>query len=243
MFERLLVVRSFVFVDFQKYSDAYMFHALTPHPPINVSPVQPVVDFLDAAAKLQGTVVAYDSSARIQFRRFILHTLGDDATDATDLQRRIKAGESVKVPLHPCQAIFQGFCRIRLARVRCYLGGAKILRPAVSEAQTLRLFLKTPRSFSDIDLASAWVRNAAGTVKASDFVGDARTILFAYDLGDRTVVCDGEYSRRRGFALQTPLTEWEISIAPGGLGVQGLDLDGLTGLKMEFWCDVTLCDH
>lgn len=244
MFERLLAVRSLVFADFQNYSDAYMFHALTPYSPINVSPVQPVVDFLNAAAKLQGTVVAYDSGARIQHRRFTIHTLGDGVTDAADLQRRIKAGESVKVSLHPDnQALFQGFCRIRLARTRCYLNGAaKSLQPTmVNETQTLKVLLKTPGIFSDVGLSSTWVSNAAGTIKSSDYVGDARTFLFEYELGDQAViVCDGEYNRRRGFALQTPLTEWEVSVAPGG--IQNVDLDGLTGLKMEFWCDVTLCD-
>ncbi|KAK4165504.1 hypothetical protein QBC43DRAFT_208068 [Cladorrhinum sp. PSN259] len=239
MFDRLMTIRSFIFLDFQTYSDAYMFHALTPYSPITVSPVQPVVDFLDAAAKLQGSVAAFDSSVQIQRRRFTVRTLGD-ATDAADLQRRIKAGEPVTVSLHPDQAIFQGFSRIRLARARCYLDGAKTLRP-VTEAETLRLFLKTLGRFSDIDLPGTGNRDVATTYTASDFVGDARTVLFEYDPIDQTVVCDGEYSRQ-GCTPQTPLTEWEVSIAPGGLGAEDLDLARLTGLKMEFWCDVTLRD-
>ncbi|KAK4663532.1 hypothetical protein QC763_609220 [Podospora pseudopauciseta] len=234
MFDRLLSIRSLIFLDFQSYSEAYMFHALTPYSPITFSPVQPVVDFLDAAAKLQGSVVAFGSRVQIQNRRFVIRTLGN-ATDATDLRAQFGAGQSVTVSLRPDQNIFNGFSRIRVSRVRCYLDGVKTVYPP-TEMDTLRLYLKTPGRFSDIALPGA------RTDRVSNFVGDARALLFEYVPLDGSIVCDGEYSQQRDCTLQTPLTEWEVCIAPGGLEVKDLDLEELTGLRMEFWCDVTLGD-
>lgn len=104
------------------------------------------------------------------------------------------------------------------------------------------MYLKTSGRFSDIALPGSRTRHAAVASRASDYVGDARTLLFEYDPEDHTIVCDGEHSQQRDYTAQTPLTEWEVSLAPGGLGVEELDLEGLTGLKMEFWCDVTLSD-
>lgn len=234
MFDRLLSIRSLIFLDFQSYSEAYMFHALTPYPPITFSPVQPVVDFLDAAAKLQGSVAAFGSRVQIQNRRFVIRTLGN-ATDATDLRAQLGAGQSVTVSLRPDQNIFNGFSRIRVSRVRCYLDGVKTVCPPTG-MDTLRLYLKTPGRFSDIALPGA------RTDRVSNFVGDARALLFEYVPLDGSIVCDGEYSQQRDCTLQTPLTEWEVCIAPGGLEVKDLDLEELTGLRMEFWCDVTLGD-
>ncbi|KAK5661826.1 hypothetical protein OQA88_9928 [Cercophora sp. LCS_1] len=238
MFDRLLTIRSLVFLDFQTYSEAYMFHALTPTPPIAFSPVQPVIDFLDAAAKLQGTVVAFGSRVQIQQRRFTVRTLGDTA-DAVELRKRLEAGESVVVSLRPDQALFRGFCRIRVSRVRCYLDGVKANRP-VTESDTLRLYLKTSGRFSDISLPGAHTRDVASAHRVSDFVGDARTLLFEYDPEDLRIVCDGEHSQQRDYTLQTPLTEWEVAVAPGGLEAKDLNFERLTALRMEFWCDVTL---
>ncbi|KAK4172154.1 hypothetical protein QBC36DRAFT_349786 [Triangularia setosa] len=234
MFNRLLMIRSLIFLDFQTYSEAYMFHALTTCPPISVLPIQPVAKFLDAAAKLQGSVAAFGSRVQIQNRRFTIYTLGN-AADAMELRTRLHAGESITVSLHPDQPIFQGFSRIRVVRVRCYLDGAKTIRPP-AEIETLRLYLKTSGRFSDIALPGA------RRDRVYNFVGEVRTLLFEYDVGDWTIVCDGEYSQQRDCTLQTPLTEWEVTIAPGGLEMKDLDLEGLTGLRMEFWCDITLSE-
>ncbi|KAK0665601.1 hypothetical protein QBC41DRAFT_282591 [Cercophora samala] len=234
MFDRLLTIRSLVFLDFQSYSEAYMFHALSPCSPITFSPVQPVVDFLDAAAKLQGSVAAFGSRVQIQSRRFAIRTLGN-AIDADDLRARLSAGKSITVSLCPDQVLFNGFSRIRVSRARCYLDGVKTVCSTL-ETKTMRLYLKTPGRFSDIALPGAW------TDRVSNFVGDARALLFEYDLEDGAIICDGEYSQQRDCTLQTPLTEWEISIAPGGLEAKDLNLEGLTGLRMELWCDVTLSE-
>jgi hypothetical protein len=117
MFDRILAIRSLVFVDFQTYAEAYMFHSLTAHPPISPSPVKPVVDYLEDAARLQGHVIAFGSRVMVQQRQFTIHTLGA-AADATELRQTLVHDGMVTVILNPDHEAFRGFSRIRVARVR-----------------------------------------------------------------------------------------------------------------------------
>lgn len=96
MFDRLLTIRSLVFLDFQIYSEAYMFHALTDRPPVHISPVKPVPDYLEDAAKFQANIATFGSRVMVQQRKFSILTCGD-AADATALQIRLLRGDAVNV--------------------------------------------------------------------------------------------------------------------------------------------------
>ena len=102
----------------------------------------------------------------------------------------------------------------------------------------LRLLLQTNGRFTDIGFPA--VLQPVSYVRS--FVGDARTLLFEYNTNDESIICDGAYGQMRDYTRQTPITDWKISIGEGGLRAQDLDLSNLRGLRMEFWCDVTLLD-
>ncbi|KAH6649504.1 hypothetical protein F5144DRAFT_635096 [Chaetomium tenue] len=244
MFDRLLAIRSLVFVDFQTYVAAHMFHCLTLRPLVTLSPVKRVVDYFDDAAALQSSAAEFGSRVMVQQRRFTIHTLGD-GTDIADLRNKLRTTGTINVTLDPSHEAFKGFCRIRLSKARCYLEGAKIGSSPRSTAHdaTLRLYLRTPGRFYDIGLPR---RAIPGNVEYSSyraFVGDKRTLLFEYSPQDGSIACDGDYYTPRSLSTQqTPLTDWEVVIAPGGLRAKDMDLEGLTGLRMELWCDMTLLD-
>lgn len=117
MFDRLLSIRSLVFLDFYMYSEAYMFHALTDKPPVNISPVKPVLDYLEDAARFQGNVAAFGSRVMVQQRKFSILTCGD-AVNTSSLRDKLLKNESVFVSLDPKDAMFAGFSRIRVSKAR-----------------------------------------------------------------------------------------------------------------------------
>ncbi|EWZ30181.1 uncharacterized protein FOBCDRAFT_144708 [Fusarium oxysporum Fo47] len=237
MFDRLLSIRSLVFLDFYMYSEAYMFHALTDKPPVNISPVKPVLDYLEDAARFQGNVAAFGSRVMVQQRRFSILTCGD-AVNTSSLRDKLLKNESVFVSLDPKDAMFAGFSRIRVSKARCYLEGASVApdSDATGEGAGIRLFLKTSGRFYDINLPG----RKDGAAPFNAFVGDARALLFEYSVKDRSIICDGEYGQNLDYTRQSPLTEWELSIGAGGLQARDLDFTNLKGIRMEFWCDITL---
>ncbi|KAL9562967.1 hypothetical protein ACKAV7_012918 [Fusarium commune] len=79
-----------------------------------------------------------------------------------------------------------------------------------------------------------------GAAPFNVFVGDARALLFEYSVEDRSIICDGEYGQNLDYTRQSPLTEWELTIGAGGLQAKDLDFTDLKGIRMEFWCDITL---
>ncbi|KAM0400565.1 hypothetical protein ACHAPZ_005634 [Fusarium culmorum] len=238
MFDRLLTIRSLVFLDFQIYSEAYMFHALTDRPPVHISPVKPVPDYLEDAAKFQANIATFGSRVMVQQRKFSILTCGD-AADATGLQSRLLKGDAVNVTLSPENPMFAGFSRIRVSKARCYLEGAitAVTENGLVKKNDLRLLLRTSGRFYDINLPGS-KKDAPAEYNA--YVGDARTLLFEYNIDDGSITCDAEYGQRLDYTQHSPLTEWEISIAPGGLQAKDLNMSGITGLRMELWCDFTL---
>ncbi|EYB33338.1 hypothetical protein SNK05_003988 [Fusarium graminearum] len=201
MFDRLLTIRSLVFLDFQIYSEACMFHALTDRPPVHISPVKPVPDYLEDAAKFQANIATF--------------------------------GSRVMLTLRLCKV---GFSEVMLSMLhRCYLEGATAASSV--EKNDLRLLLRTSGRFYDINLPGS---KKDGPVEYNAYVGDARTLMFEYNIDDGSITCDAEYGQRLDYTQHSPLTEWAISIAPGGLQAKDLDMSGITGLRMELWCDFTL---
>ncbi|CZS79264.1 unnamed protein product [Fusarium graminearum] len=201
MFDRLLTIRSLVFLDFQIYSEAYMFHALTDRPPVHISPVKPVPDYLEDAAKFQSNIATF--------------------------------GSRVMLTLRLCKV---SFSEVMLSMLhRCYLEGATAASSV--EKNDLRLLLRTSGRFYDINLPGS---KKDGPVEYNAYVGDARTLMFEYNIDDGSITCDAEYGQRLDYTQHSPLTEWAISIAPGGLQAKDLDMSGITGLRMELWCDFTL---
>ncbi|KAM5376208.1 hypothetical protein ACJA88_007319 [Fusarium oxysporum] len=237
MFDRLLSIRSLVFLDFYMYSEAYMFHALTDKPPVNISPVKPVLDYLEDAARFQGNVAAFGSRVMVQQRKFSILTCGD-SVNTSSLRDKLLKNESVFVSLDPKDAMFAGFSRIRVSKARCYLEGASVApdSDATGEDAGIRLFLTTSGRFYDINLPG----RKDGAAPFNAFVGDARALLFEYSVEDRSIICDGEYGQNLDYTRQSPLTEWELSIGAGGLQARDLDFTNLKGIRMEFWCDITL---
>ncbi|UZP36543.1 hypothetical protein NXS19_004359 [Fusarium pseudograminearum] len=238
MFDRLLTIRSLVFLDFQIYSEAYMFHALTDRPPVHISPVKPVPDYLEDAAKFQANIATFGSRVMVQQRKFSILTCGD-AVDAAGLQQRLLKGDAVSVTLSPEDPMFAGFSRIRVSKARCYLEGATaaVTQNGPVKRNDLRLFLRTSGRFYDINLPGSR-KDAPAEYNA--YVGDARTLMFEYNIDDGSITCDAEYGQRLDYTQHSPLTEWAISIAPGGLQANDLDMSGITGFRMELWCDFTL---
>ncbi|MCJ1248003.1 hypothetical protein MMC30_005218 [Trapelia coarctata] len=184
MFDRLITIRSFVFLAFTTYAEASMFHALPTQPSISIYPVKPVVDYLKDAAKIQGSVSAFGSTVMVQQYKFTIRTLGDPP-DVESLCQQLRRKGTVRVSIGPDHEAFQGLCLIRVSpypRVRnCYLEGARPLAPATTPP--LRLHLRTSRRFSDL----CFPTTQSPVPYVGAFVGDVRKLLFEYDLADGTI--------------------------------------------------------
>ena len=82
-----------------------------------MSPVKPVVDYLEDAATLQGAVVSYGSRALVQSRQFRFQTLcGYDS--AADLGTAFAKNGSIQCTIDPADAKWRGFSRIRMSSAR-----------------------------------------------------------------------------------------------------------------------------
>lgn len=89
-------------------------------PVISLSPVKPVVDYLEDVVKLQSAIVSFGSQVLVQQRSFTLNTLAGFA-NASELAAAITDGQALSVPVRPGLELFQDFGRIRLSRARSVL--------------------------------------------------------------------------------------------------------------------------
>lgn len=219
--------------------------------PVSLSPVKPVADYLEDAAKLQGAVVSYGSRVLIQSRSFTLRTLCGYET-AEELAADLSNGTAVRFTLNPDDQLWQGFSRIRLSGVRCYLEGIQARPIANGLSYTvpsiMRLQLKTDGRFYDLQDERSDTTGLVIDGTAQDqprlvrsFVGDSRRVLFEYQLTDDSILCDGMYGQQRDYTKHTPITTWEMSVVQPAATMKAawdLDFSAFTGVKVEFICEV-----
>ncbi|KAJ2903883.1 hypothetical protein MKZ38_009169 [Zalerion maritima] len=235
MFDRLLAVRSFVFLDFWNYTSAYLFYSLADDPPISLSAVKPISDYLSDAARLQAAVSSFASTVIVQRKRFIITTLGN-AASLEELRVQLSSTGNVGFDLNAEHPAFAHYCRVRMSKVRCYLEGVTPLSAARAAGSSLALVLKTSGEFQDLDFP----RYPTRTSLLRSFVGETRKILFETDASSGEILCDGDLGQERDYTLHTPFTDWMVSISGAGLGVKELDFSKVQGLRFEFWCESQL---
>jgi hypothetical protein len=63
-------IRVLVYVDFNSYVNAYMYHSLDTHAPVLLSTIKPAGDYFANAARLQGAVSQFGSTEWIQRKSF-----------------------------------------------------------------------------------------------------------------------------------------------------------------------------
>ncbi|KAH7103220.1 hypothetical protein BKA62DRAFT_828790 [Auriculariales sp. MPI-PUGE-AT-0066] len=232
MFDRLLAIRALVYLDFSTYLAAYNYHTMLPETTVIVlSPVKPVVDYLEDAARLQAAVVAYGARVQIQSRKFVVKSFGDGCTSATELAQQLSTTGRARITVDPADAIWAGFARIRMGAVRCYLDG-------VETASAIRLELRTSGSFFDRDFAALDATSEKKNVLTRSFLGDARCVLFEYSPTTRELICDGQYGRDREYTRHTPMTTWEVRIVDADKDSSCIDVSGVTAVVLEVECDV-----
>lgn len=83
-----------------------------------MSPVKPVADYQEDMTSLQGAVASYGSEVLIQKRSFSFVSLCDYNTPQ-DLALALQSSTGVTFTVSPNDAIWTGFWRIRMGRVRC----------------------------------------------------------------------------------------------------------------------------
>lgn len=210
-----------------------------------------MADYLEDAAKLQGAVVSYGSRVLIQSRTFTLRTLCGYET-AEELAADLSKGLAVSFTLTPDHQLWQGFSRIRLSGVRCYLEGLQAIPMANGLSHTvpsiMRLQLKTDGRFYDLQddrpdtdglVTDGTVQDQARLMRS--FVGDPRRLLFEYQLTDDSIICDGMYGQERDYTKHTPITTWEMSVVQPAATTKAAwdtDFSAFTGVKVEFICEV-----
>ncbi|KAK4033351.1 hypothetical protein C8A01DRAFT_19685 [Parachaetomium inaequale] len=240
MFDRLLSIRSLVYGNFSTYLSTYNYHTLLPEAVISLSPVKPIVDYLEDAAKLQGAVVSFGSRVLVQSRWFRLRTLAGHAT-AEGLAAQLRDKGAVSVSVDPAAAVWEGFRRIRMGAVRCYLDGVK----TTSGGGIIRLQLHTaPHFFDPSDRAGEEEpekeEHVEPPILTRSFLGDSRTLLFEYQPESGAVVCDGKFGQSLDYTKHTPMTTWDIRVVERRACEEGagVDFSGVKGVVMEFECDV-----
>jgi hypothetical protein len=85
--------------------------------PMALSPVKPVFDYLEDAARLQGAIVSFGSSITVQKRTFQLTSICGYDT-AEELARVLTSKGHVRLDVRPDDPVWQGFGRIRMSRAR-----------------------------------------------------------------------------------------------------------------------------
>ncbi|RSL59402.1 hypothetical protein CEP54_007314 [Fusarium duplospermum] len=233
MFDRLLAVRALIYVDFNSYVNAYNYHTLDTNSPIKMSAVKPVADYLADAARLQSAISSFGSKTTIQRKTFTLDhaALG---IDVAQVAKDLKQDGRFKFSVHSTSPSFEGFYRVRVTCARVHLGG---IRSTTDKA--LRLALHTTGRFADI----APPRKVPTASATYSFTGDARTVIFEIDPArSDLVLCDGSTGMAQDYTAQTPFTEWTVELAKGGLTVDELEIDGLSGVEVELLCDVCYSD-
>lgn len=234
MFDRLLQIRGLVYSDFSTYVAAYNYHTMLPEQIISLSPVKPVVDYLEDAAKLQAAVVSFGSRAIIQSRKFQFRTLAGFSS-GEELATQLSKGP-IDINVAPTEKIFRGFTRIRVSAVRCYLDGAQ-----ANPGETLQLKLQTDGHFFDRELMDRdFVAENSDMEKAvltRSFLSEGRQLLFEYEPFNGAIVCDGKFGQVLDYTKHTPMTNWSVKLTRARRN-SGLDLSSLKEIVMEFECDI-----
>ncbi|MCJ1396733.1 hypothetical protein MMC18_009625, partial [Xylographa bjoerkii] len=230
MFDRVLTIRSLVYLDVLTYTSAQAYHTLSEGPPISLSPVKPVVDYLEDVTKLQGAVVAFGSQVLVQQRTFTFSSLAG-FTDQKSLAAALLTGKPVTISIRPEMAMFQDFGRIRLSRVRCYLEGAKPSDAALAQRVNapLRIEIHSEPQFFDFPLEGT--RTGDTEIIPRIFLGSARTLIFEYQPLDKSIICDGWYGQERDYTKHTPITTWTLRVVGGGIETLLANELDLTELK------------
>lgn len=70
------------------------------------------------------------------------------------------------------------------------------------------------------------------------FVGDQRALLFEYEPALGAIIRDGQWGQMQDYTKHTPMTNWEIGIEASEHELAQLDFSELTGIRMEFDCEV-----
>ncbi|RPA75394.1 hypothetical protein BJ508DRAFT_230147 [Ascobolus immersus RN42] len=246
MFDRVLAIRSLVSLDFASYVSAYKFHSLQNVSPIELSPVKPIVDYLEDAARLQGAVTSFGGSISVQTSKFQLLTLcGFDTPEA--LAQSLQASGKAQVKLMPDDPVWRGFSRIRMLGIRTYLEGVRLRPEYHGDFKNVRLLLDGDAQFFDRDFAEEnGGRSDERVSSAKSFFGAPQTFLFEYDADTRDVICDGVYAEGLEHTKQTPIRLWSVSLADSEYGivpVSALDFESFKGIRFEFLCEFTLGKH
>jgi hypothetical protein len=137
--------------------------------------------------------------------------------------------------LSPEHTEFAGLFRIRRSRVRVHLRGAK-----TSSHRPLRLAIQTDGRF--IDIPEPDNETVSDT---RSFTVDSRVVLFEKMIsgGEERITCDGNYKLSKDYTMQTPFIDWTIEIARGGLKLDEVNVDGLSGIGVEILCDFSYVDY
>jgi hypothetical protein len=233
MFDRLLAIRSLVFVDMYSYASAYMFHSLDTWVPITLSPTKPIVDYLSDAATLQSAVVAFGSKSCVQKKIF---TLPYSAESASQLLQQLSTDGKFELRVSPDDAAFEGVCRVRLSQARFRFHGAKAT--ACAGQQSLRLALSTSPDFYDICFPG---RLPTSTLIRS-FRGDQRRVIYEQELDGARILCDGDFGLKSDYLMLTPFTKWTVQVGAGSILAKEIDATSISGASLELTCEVCFLD-
>jgi hypothetical protein len=232
MFDRLLAVRASVCVNLYNYASAYMFHTLTPTPPIVLSPVKPIAYYSSDARTLQMAVAEFDSRRCVRRKRFLLPF---DAEQAADMVQKLTSEIKIEFEIAPDHPAFKGVCRVRLSRARLSFKGL-----VTYTENSLRLALSTSKEFFDIAFPD---ENAGGGPRETSslirrFRGQSRRVIHEQHLDSGEVSRGGDFDLKSDSVMLTPFTTWSIELAEGGMLARDIDPTSGASASLELVCEV-----
>ncbi|RAL03814.1 uncharacterized protein BO80DRAFT_462499 [Aspergillus ibericus CBS 121593] len=230
-FDRVLRVRILAYLDLNTYSAVHRYHTLFQQNLEDISPISPVGVYQERVAHIQRAIASFESTTPIQNRIFQVSSLCGYRS-SQDLAQALTSHKAVGLDLDPQASIWQRFGRIRMLAARCYLDGLQLVPGSDPSAPALQLHLSTSSQFSD--------RGTDLHNEVYSFSGNPRTLVFEYDVGNGTILCDGNYGTHTKY---TPMTQWSVVI-PREIPLDHYDFSNLRSLRFEFLCEFSLqqCD-
>ncbi|PYI11593.1 hypothetical protein BO78DRAFT_425539 [Aspergillus sclerotiicarbonarius CBS 121057] len=226
-FDRVLRVRILAYLDLNTYSAVHQYHTLFQQGLEDISPINPVGVYQERVAHIQAAIASFESTMPIQKRIFQVSSLCGYG-GPQDLAQALTSHTAVSLDLDPQASIWQRFGRIRMLSARCYLDGLQLARGSNPSTPALQLLLSTGSQFFD--------RGTDGETDVFYFSGNPRTLVFEYDVGDGTILCDGNYGTHTKY---TPMTQWSVVI-PHDISLEDYDFSNLRSLRFEFLCEFSL---
>lgn len=238
MAERLLSLRTWIYLDFRQYLAAYAWNTLDAECPVVLDPMKDVASFLTDAATLQALSSQVSAYVRAQERTFHFSSQnpgGNNALVQPDgFLDSLKGSRTASFTLNCESRVFRNYGRLRVSRARIFLEGA-----GLDGDEVVSIHVTLGAAMKDLSLEKVdeplTIQKSTASARVLNFATTESTFGFEYTGRDKNILMDGTLRKfsESSSLLLSPFRTWTLEVD------SGVDLASISGVTLELTCEAT----